>query len=130
MKKAAIITLQCTWGILQTLAGFAVLIFWACRGKIYRPPEWVGHGFQTVAGDNWGGVSLGLFSFRDKASENDINAVRHEDGHSVQSLILGLLYLPFVGIPSLINYHSKLSNSEYYKRYPENWADNLGGVSR
>ena len=67
-------------------------------------------------------------------------AVAHEYGHSRQSLILGWLYLPLVGLPSIcINiwdrlFHKKWTSDQrekwYYSRYPENWADKLGGVLR
>jgi hypothetical protein len=55
-------------------------------------------------------------------------------------LILGWLYLPLVGLPSIIGniwdrlFHKKWSSDRrekwYYSRYPENWADKLGGVIR
>jgi hypothetical protein len=66
--------------------------------------------------------------------------VRHELGHSLQSRYLGPLYLFVVGIPSiygnLVNRgkHRNWTASEkalwYYNRFPENWADKLGGVKR
>jgi hypothetical protein len=66
--------------------------------------------------------------------------VLHELGHTIQSRYLGPLYLLLVGIPSiygnLINQtkHANWTAGEkiiwYYTRYPENWADKLGGVKR
>jgi len=61
--------------------------------------------------------------------------IAHEYGHSIQSLILGPLYLILVGIPSVsMNILSRIIKGKYaenyYNRWPENWADKLGGVSR
>jgi hypothetical protein len=58
----------------------------------------------------------------------------HEYGHCRQSLMLGWLYLPVVGLPSMImnllTRRGVLSRDRYYLRWPENWADRLGGVVR
>lgn len=65
--------------------------------------------------------------------------IKHEYGHCRQSLILGWLYLIVVGIPSIsMNILSIISRkfgkgifaNNYYKRWPESWADRLGGVKR
>lgn len=74
-----------------------------------------------------GGVSLGLFVFW--RTDNYIK--NHEYGHSIQSLFFGWLYLLIIGIPSLYNnlisrINKKILDS-YYDRYPEKWADRLGG---
>jgi hypothetical protein len=68
-------------------------------------------------------------------------AIKHEKGHQKQSLYFGPLYLLAIGIPSAIfcNLWSRLFHKDwppvrryrwYYSRYPEYWADKLGGVSR
>lgn len=72
-----------------------------------------------------------------------IRLIRHEQGHRKQSLMLGPLYLLIVGLPSAIrNALTKLRSSRsyflqgighdayhtYYQKYPEKWADRLGGV--
>ena len=60
--------------------------------------------------------------------------VPHEHGHAIQSRMLGPLYLPVVGLPSLANNirarNDRRVAKTYYKRYPEAWADRLGGVER
>lgn len=60
--------------------------------------------------------------------------LKHEYGHSIQSLYFGPLYLLIIGIPSLINNlrarYDKRVYDTYYSRYPEKWADRLGGVIR
>lgn len=57
----------------------------------------------------------------------------HEYGHSRQSRILGPLYLVVVGIPSLfVNVLWRMGivkYEDYYRWYPERWADRLGGVT-
>jgi hypothetical protein len=78
------------------------------------------------------GVSLGNYIFLDEASR--VWDRDHEYGHSRQSKMLGPLYLLIVGLPSVImNLISRASPkfaAGYYTRFPENWADRLGGVYR
>lgn len=57
----------------------------------------------------------------------------HEYGHTIQSMILGPLYLFVIGIPSCIwaftPYFQKLRSKgkySYYDFYPEKWANYLG----
>ncbi len=105
--KALYVIWQCTWGFLQTLMGFAVFVFHAkCKHFLY-------HGAVFTVWENSASVSLGLFVFvskrpsfarkhKDKYTENQLfdMLVVHEYGHTIQSLILGPLYLIIVGIPS------------------------------
>jgi hypothetical protein len=79
-----------------------------------------------------GGLSLGNHIF--VQSDCDDNMVKHEYGHTLQSKMLGWLYLVIVALPSsimaiLTNLHI-LKIENYYKHFPENWADKLGGVKR
>ena len=57
--------------------------------------------------------------------------LKHETGHSVQSLLLGPLYLIVVAVPSVILVSIKRilhkDNDWYHSKYPENWADELAG---
>lgn len=84
------------------------------------------------------GISLGSFIFWSRSDSamiviNNDNK-EHEYGHSIQSLILGPLYLLVVGLPSIarvlygmIFYAiTKTRWQNYYAGYPENWADQLG----
>lgn len=72
---------------------------------------------------------------------HDTADIHHEIGHSIQSLYLGPLYLLIIGIPSAIFnnlwdrwFHRHWTIPQrirwYYSRFPENWADTLGGVDR
>ena len=80
-----------------------------------------------------GGISLGRYIIvGDNYTEKDL---AHEDGHSLQSLILGWLYLPVVGLPSLTwaalyGRVIKATPGGYFRFYTEKWADQLGGVTR
>jgi hypothetical protein len=86
------------------------------------------------------GVSLGELVFLPE--EYDTHTTKdHEYGHSIQSRYLGPLYLLVVGIPSMLCnnlwdrwFHRGWTNQQrinwYYKRFPERWADRLGGVNR
>ena len=80
-----------------------------------------------------GGVSFGPVIIVNRRTRGH-RLVRHEYGHSRQSLVLGPLYLPLVGIPSLslavMTRMGILSRNSYFTRYPEAWADRLGGVKR
>jgi len=88
------------------------------------------------------GVSLGDYIILDKwyVGRDCVNTICHEHGHQKQSLILGWLYLPLVGLPSILGnvwdrlFHKKWTSQRrekwYYSRYPERWADVLGGVIR
>ena len=69
----------------------------------------------------------------------DENTLMHERGHSVQSMMLGPLYLFVVGIPSFtMNVLSVVLwmmgreqfARDYYKRWPESWADRIAGIER
>lgn len=74
-----------------------------------------------------GGLSLGRYIFVDCLNWQ---LIKHEWGHTRQSLYLGWLYLPVIGLPSWLWYkcyrpHWKKS---YYWFCTERWADYLGGV--
>ena len=92
-----------------------------------------------------GGISLGKYSIiskyyirshmTDKAIL-DLDVTRHEAlGHGTQSRYLGPLYLPVVGLQSIIwagLYGSVIpyTTNGYYKFWTEKWADKLGGITR
>ena len=81
-----------------------------------------------------GGISLSFMIFLDDIDLNNQRAIKHEYGHTVQSLYLGWFYLVIVGVPSIIRAsiwnHYKLEDKKYYEGFPENWADLLGGVNK
>ena len=86
-------------------------------------------------------ITLGQFVFwtdQDLVMVPTLNDNRqHEFGHTLQSRWLGPFYLPVVGLPSLTrNVYAayyfcrhKTRWGNYYKGFPEDWADRLAGRS-
>ena len=138
MKKALYVLIQCTWGIPQTLLGFLLFLFFI------RKRHFLYHGAIVTEIPGRGSVSLGLFVFigtvlpTDRRCKNRIpdkemeqRVLVHEYGHTIQSLILGPLYLPVIGIPSLtwctITFSlNRTCKRSYYRFYTERWANHLG----
>lgn len=137
MKQVAFIAVQAVWGFPQTLAGCAV-----CLAHRERP-HFRFHGAVVTTWDNPKGMSLGPFIFlkgpRSVPSGSDVaktvNAklLVHEYGHCLQSLILGPLYLPVVGLPSLmwsnmpaLSRRRRKKHQSYYALYTERTANWLG----
>lgn len=78
---------------------------------------------------HFGSVSLGKYIIvSENASETTI---KHEYGHSKQSQYLGWLYLPIIGLPSIIwACIYQYTKKDYYWFYCEKWADKLGNIKR
>lgn len=126
---------QCTWGILQTFLGFIFfLINIKCRHYIYNGAV------VTDWNTNGTSMSLGLFvfmsdetHFHKKDEEAYKKTLVHEYGHTIQSLLLGPLYLIVIGIPSSVwamapyfvrmRIEKKIS---YFSLYTERWANRWG----
>jgi len=77
------------------------------------------------------GVSLGRFIFLPGAFLTEAN-VRHEYGHTLQGYRHGPFYLPLVGVTSFVqaamSIFSPAYAARYFDRWPENEANELGGV--
>ena len=76
-----------------------------------------------------GAVTLGNYVFVGLNSEYK-ETVKHELGHTIQSKILGPLYLIVIGIPSITycglrRIFPSLRKKNYYDFYTEKWANNL-----
>lgn len=93
--------LQCTWGLIMTLAGMVGAIVMLCRGV---KPKRFGYSVYFVHGHHWGGVCLGGFFFVSHES-NALATKAHESRHAIQNIIFGPLFLFVVGAPSIIRYH-------------------------
>lgn len=88
------------------------------------------------------GVSLGNYIVLDVNyyTGHITNSIKHEYGHSRQSLYLGWLYLLIIGLPSACGniidrlFHKSWSIQKrcrwYYEQPWEKWADKLGAVQR
>jgi len=123
------------WMLPQSIGAFILYALFhnKVRTRYYTKPTKPYFFFVRVYEGDWSwGVSLGFWIFLPYASARI--SVKHEQGHSLQSLILGPLYLIVVGLPSVaMNLISRVSirfSKNYYGRWPESWADKLGGVER
>lgn len=122
MKKLLLTLLDWTWCLPQTLVG-AIL-------KIVTKARKVGDHYEY---NLKGSVSLGRFIFLYPAHWNNAKKLKHEQGHTKQSYILGWLYLLVIGLPSFIwancfGWYRRKYKVSYYSFYPEKWANKLGGV--
>ena len=128
MKRILFTVLQVTWGGLQTLAGLVVFLALIKRRHfIYR----------CCAATEWSraeSLSLGLFIFISEKAQGDARdeLLAHEYGHCIQSLILGVLYLPVIGLPSSLwcmHPHFRKKRAErgisYYGFFTESWANRI-----
>lgn len=125
---------QFTWELPQSILGLTLKLFY--KNSIRKTISYNDVEVILCKGFN-GGISLGRYillnaSYSQKTTQETI---KHEYGHCLQSRKLGWLYLPIIGLPSIIwaglygNVVRKTTNG-YYKFYTEKWADKLGGVKR
>ena len=136
MRKVLIWLLAFTWELPQTMFALLLMVFMRTKPLDHKKRIRRTHsnGYLTC-------FSLGEFSF---FSWNDIgtwdwdDTQKHELGHSIQSRILGPLYLILIALPSVIwNAMSRMDNktgrwmSEHYYDTPwEHLADVHGKVNR
>lgn len=124
--------IQITWGIPQTIIGLFLFFYCILNGC-------KAHFVRGMIGVGWhrnDGISLGLFFFcpsKDFNSNGIFGILSHEYGHTVQSLLLGPLYLLLIMIPSLfwcgLPYFRKYrirTGTSYSKLWCEHWADYIG----
>lgn len=127
---------QWIWGLPQNLAGAVIAaVTWkqAVRRERFRTALVLRYGKRSWLAAK-GAFSLGMFLFIPEAKWVDERVVVHEYGHTVQSLILGPLFLPVVGIPSILwawyfGSHRDLCRRRgitYGSRFPESSANRLG----
>ncbi len=138
MARFLYILAQITWGFPQTALGFIVFL------AQIRRPHFFFHGAVVTTWALRSSLSLGLFLFigekapycrnLDDSDERILERVLvHEFGHAVQSLALGPLYLPVIGLPSivwakwppLVRMRGQRLVS-YYSFWPERMANRLG----
>ena len=94
--------LQWTWGLIQNLVGLVL----AAGVRAGHPERRLSgfHGAVVVPWERGGGsMGLGMFIFYGHRGRPDAAEVLvHEYGHTIQSAILGPLYLFVIGLPSLL----------------------------
>ena len=139
MKTALYRLIQCTWGLPQTLLG--LIVFLAHR----KGRHFSYHGAIVTEWQGQSSVSLGLFVFvtaepfflaklpQYPREELSARLLVHEYGHTIQSLILGPLYLILMGIPSTLwgflpqlNKMRREKQRSYFSFFTEKWANVLG----
>lgn len=122
----------------QTFVGFLLFMYYYLKGNFVKidkfPPEAECCYVIFVKGTKiFSGASLGLFIIL-PSYKNNKKTIKHEFGHFKQGIITGWLYLLLIGLPSImLNTVSRFNYDvykDYYNRYPEKWADELGEVER
>lgn len=120
--------LQWTWGLLQNIAGLMIWLFLRAAGKGHRRFRFLGSPVTEISG-GYGSMGVGMFIFfGHSGAENGREILIHEYGHTWQSAILGPLFIPIVGLPSLIwaAMPLKKRKMKYMDFYTEAWANRLG----
>ena len=140
MKSVLYFIWQWSWGILQSALGLIVFLFHI------RDKHYFYHGAVITEWKSVSSVSLGMFVFVTNepffyeklkneytAEELSERLLVHEYGHTIQSLILGPLYLIVIGIPSTLwgflpslNNKRKTEGLSYFSFFTEKWANVLG----
>lgn len=145
MKHFLYSLIQWTWGLPQTLAGAAVrfvyrdrsaFIFRGALVTVWERNDGLSLGrYVFVPEGSSGSGDKGIFADRNTGIRTDMFLLVHEFGHTIQSLILGLLYLPAVGLPSLIwsragcfRKKRKKCGISYYAAIFERTASELGAA--
>lgn len=81
-----------------------------------------------------GSVSLGNYIFVSQYANPFNTTIAHEVGHTKQSKILGWLYLPVIGLPSILwaglRRLGLFKSKSYYWFYTEAWADKIAMIDR
>ena len=106
-----------TWELPQTIGGWLYTLFRALVGQVNRVDTFGGITFATKTDYRYGmGVSLGTFvdlwagSWMCGEGESYImgnQICMHEFGHTADSQRFGWLYLPVIGLPSLLSAFGK-----------------------
>ncbi len=121
MRKAWIF-----WELPQLVLGF--MLFLVYKKNIIKRSEFRQTRIYVIKG-LMGGLSLSWLIFL-KPGLDHYRVLAHEYGHSRQSLYLGWLFLPVIGLPSIIRSliwkKYPMKQKRYYQAFPENWADRLG----
>lgn len=115
------------WCLPQNLLGLALRLFYKGNDSIYEDA------IVRRSTKMLGGISLGKYIIVNQWSSKE--DVKHEYGHCIQSKKWGWLYLPVVGLSSLIwawLYGPIIDPDEvdYYSFWTEKNANKLGNVKR
>ena len=128
-----------TWELPQTLVGACLLSFY--KKSTLKVMEF-GDTKTYFSSKFPGGISLGYYVFigwngKTKLTNPSMqDIIGHECfGHGTQSKWLGPLYLPVIGLQSIVwaaLYGSIIPRTKngYYKFWTEKWADKIAGIVR
>lgn len=140
MRTALYWLIQCTWGLPQTLLGLVLLL-------LHRHDEhFPYHGALVTRWQGRSSMSVGPFVFltadpffADKFAgqytreELSDRLLVHEYGHTIQSLVLGPLYLVIIGVGSTVwgwlpslNRLRHEKQVSYFAFFTERWANRWG----
>ncbi len=113
-----------TWELPQTLVGWLFTTFRALFGQVDRVDALGGITFAIkTRGDNYMGVSIGSFVELwdaymllegDKGPVLSSQLYMHEFGHTADSQRFGWLYLPVIGLASLVSAMGKGDHSSFW----------------
>jgi len=140
MKTALYWLIQCVWGLPQTLLGLFILLLHRRDERILY------HGALVTRWQKKASMSVGPFVFitaepyfAEKLSgqytleELSARLLVHEYGHTIQSLLLGPLYLVIIGVGSTIwgwlpslNRMRREKQVSYFAFFTESWANRWG----
>ncbi len=124
---------QFTFAIVQNLIGLFMFIAYKSKGA--QSEKFHNSIVTYIDKKNFGGVSLGIFIFINAKREGDQlhDTKIHEYGHTIQSAILGPVWLFVIALPSVIWCNTpkfvklrKEQGVSYYKAYCEGWANTAG----
>ena len=123
--------LQLSWGLIQNVVGFG--IFLVLHILDFKREKHFYHGAIVTMWKYPFSMGCGMWIFLGHKGKNVEKVLVHEYGHTIQSIILGPLFMPVVAIPSLtwaftpvfVKYRRK-TGYLYTDFYCEAWANNLG----
>ena len=121
--------LKLFWQLPQVIVAFIYYWYLRYKDEILDTCTFQG-AIVFIKRKSCGSVTLGNHIFLSPMATD--TTVRHEWGHTRQSLILGPLYLIVIGIPSIIwaVVHKKIApDTSYFNFFTEKWADKLGGIN-
>ncbi|MDR2146070.1 MAG: hypothetical protein LBE91_06400 [Tannerella sp.] len=112
------------WIVSLLVCGYYVMTdklvdIYTVESKYGRSEAWI------VDKESLSAVSFGRYIFAGKKLVEKFGTadLKHEYGHSVQSLWLGPLYLVVIGLPSLL--FTAFDGNIARRTYPEIWADRI-----
>lgn len=117
------------WQLPQNLVGLATIKVMGALPNLFATDKGLIRCYTTHKIRS--SVSLGGYIILKAPEQQTLPTILHEYGHQRQSLYLGWLYLPIIGVCSgLHNLLYRDGKRSYYDFWTERWADKLGGVKR